>query len=362
MLRRKLLTILFSVTALLMALAVLALWAMYDVHAELNHLAWPQTVNAQRADQLSLTLSRVEVELYALQAGRQRRLDNLIDAVEQMRDLSGELSAGLLAAGQQPMAAHLAETLAVFERRVGSLAVTRDPALLPDNNRATMAAATDVRQQVLTIKAHLHDEVQWRMTHLSNRFHRLVIGMAVGFVLVINVSIVLLLRSAEMVVRPVELLVEASRQLGRERFEHRVDLASRDEFQELATAFNHLAQQLQDNEQRKLEVTRQIAVTLNHELNNAMAIIDLQLRLLRRAGDERTVQQPLEQIHHSLQRMAGVVKSLNHVRRIVLTDYMQGTKMLDLEQSVCDSPPAAGDVGPRKAAWGTGDGQVEGRH
>ena len=55
-------------------------------------------------------------------------------------------------------------------------------------------------------------------------------------------------------------------------------------------------------------------------------------------------------------RMVGAVESLKHVRRIVLTDYVSGVKMLDLERSVLaeqqpDAPAAkAGAGGPAATA------------
>jgi hypothetical protein len=46
-----------------------------------------------------------------------------------------------------------------------------------------------------------------------------------------------------------------------------------------------------------------------------------------------------------------VVESLKHVRRIVLTDYTKGLKMLDLERSVTDDEePDAGDPDRTSAA------------
>jgi Na+-translocating ferredoxin:NAD+ oxidoreductase RnfC subunit len=65
-----------------------------------------------------------------------------------------------------------------------------------------------------------------------------------------------------------------------------------------------------------------------------MTIIDLQVRLMERQTSASPVfKRCLTQIHQSLGRMAQVVQSLKHVRRIVLTEYAAGEKMLDLERS-----------------------------
>jgi len=95
-----------------------------------------------------------------------------------------------------------------------------------------------------------------------------------------------------------------------------------------------------------------LAAGVAHELNNAMAIIDLQLTMMGRkvSADPASVG-CLRQIEASLQRMNRVVESLKHIRRIVLTDYVEGLKMLDLERSSTDSdaaeaatPQAGGDA------------------
>jgi signal transduction histidine kinase len=133
----------------------------------------------------------------------------------------------------------------------------------------------------------------------------------------------------------VDELVEASRHLAREEFDYRVQDHRRDEFGELARAMNHLAEQLQTNEQRKMETLQQVALTLNHELNNAASIIGLQLEKFARSsgGDPRHSQQ-LREIRKALERMTGIAEALKRVRRIVLTEYVGGLKMLDLEQSL----------------------------
>lgn len=166
------------------------------------------------------------------------------------------------------------------------------------------------------------------------------IGLGLVFVIVLNASIMVLARMTSMILKPVDKLVDASRRLAREEYSHRVELDRRDEFGELARAYNSLADQLQANEQRKIETLHQVARTLNHELNNAIAIIQLQLKLIERggAGGDQLQAERLREIHAALARMSRIVVDLTRVRRIVLTDYLSGVKMLDLERSVEDEP------------------------
>jgi nitrogen fixation/metabolism regulation signal transduction histidine kinase len=335
MLRRKLLTILFSVTALLVALALAALWSLHLMFSELEDLTRRDVALAEQSHQLATTLWEVELELYALQTGQQRHLDQLIDVVERMRTQTDALTGHLETSASGSMAVDLPEHMARFESHVAAMAVTRDPALLHFHQRSTLAVAGELRQHILTIDRSVYEHVQANHDRLTRHFRNLVIGLAVGFLLVINGSILLMTRSLEMVTRPIDRLVVAARELAAERFEYRVEARGDDEFAVLAGAFNGLAQQLQSNEQRKLEVLQQTARTLSHELNNAMAIIELQLRLLRReVPDGERQQKPLREIHQCLARMSGVVESFSRVRQIVLTDYLAGTKMLDLARSV----------------------------
>ncbi len=168
-------------------------------------------------------------------------------------------------------------------------------------------------------------------------------GLVVGvvFLALLNASIVVVLRTTAMVLRPVDLLVAGSRKLAKEQFDHRVPLDQADEFGELARAYNDLAGQLQSNEQRKVQTLHQVARTLNHELNNAINTIDLQRTVLgRRYRDDPALSEPLRSMRDSLAGMTGTIADLKRVRRIVLMDYTAGVPMLDLQRSVEDDSPS----------------------
>ena len=177
------------------------------------------------------------------------------------------------------------------------------------------------------------------------RFRWIVLGLGIVFLVLINLSVVLLLRAAGQVLRPLDKLVEATRELAREHYDHRVQLEENDEFDRLGEAYNSLAQHLQHNEKQRMNVLAQVGLTLNHELNNAMATIELQLGMLGRgaSGDLQT-ERRLRTIHESLNRMKETVQSLKSVRRIVLTEYSPGMQMLDLAQSVRDEQTTQREV------------------
>ncbi|MBM4107559.1 MAG: HAMP domain-containing protein [Phycisphaerae bacterium] len=183
---------------------------------------------------------------------------------------------------------------------------------------------------------------------IGRSFRGMVVVLTLAALVMVNVSIGVLLWTAQLVLKPVAALTEGSRQLAAEHFDHRVRVREGDEFAELAHAYNSLAERLQANEERKAEAIRHLAVTLNHDLNNAMAIIELQLGLLdREAAARPALTARLREIRSNLAQMAKTVASLKSIRRVVLTDYGPGQKMVDLERSVEPAPePRAPAPGP----------------
>jgi len=177
------------------------------------------------------------------------------------------------------------------------------------------------------------------------RFRWIVLGLGIVFLVLLNLSVVLLLRAAESVLRPVDKLVQATRELAHEHFDHRVRLEEDDEFDRLAEAYNSLAEHLQQTEKQRMNVLAQVGLTLNHELNNAMATIELQLGMLSRgASGDLQAERRLRTIHESLNRMKETVQSLKSIRRIVLTEYSPGMQMLDLVQSLRDDQTTTREV------------------
>lgn len=222
------------------------------------------------------------------------------------------------------------------------------PAFLEPGN----ADAAAQRQNRLQLHGVLRDLagstrgfVAGEQASFGRYFRGLVLGLTLAALVMVNVAVWVLLRTAMVVLKPVGQLVDGSRELAAERFEHRVNVEQGDEFGELATAYNRLAEQLQANEERKAETLRQLAVTLNHDLNNAMATIEMQLSLVgRQSGGNSNLERYCREIQSTLSRMSKTVASLKHIRRVVLTDYVDGQKMVDLERSVDAAEVRASDT------------------
>lgn len=342
MLRRRLLLILGSLVLLLLAVAISAVLLLQSVLNDLTHMRTQALVAVDRVSELGNQVAITQTELYRLQAGSQYHLDQLLDAAEAIQEHVAYLDTLYLIRASEiaPAFADLRTQLPVFFRQVGTLATSQDVEASLRENEAALVSAIRMNQDILRIGQYVRQHAQEEQGQMVHRLRIVVLGLAIAFLLLINISILLLLRAASMVLSPVERLVEASRALAREEFDHRVNLEQQDEFAELANAYNSLAAELQQNEQRRLEMLGQVALTLNHELNNAMAIIELQLELLHRSskGDPKQ-EKYLRQIRESLERMQQTVDSLKRVRRIVLTDYVGGVKMLDLQRSVQEDVP-----------------------
>ena len=357
MLRRKLQLLMFLLTAVLLSLALAAVWSLEGVFDDMDHINHQSLAAVENSEALNAATSTAEVQLYGLQAKRFHTLDALIDAVDQMDHLADKL--GTHSVVHEPAIApvfnRVKQEIDAFRLHIAAGATIEDPVLQTTHSLQALEAVARLRHDIQAVSSYANQRAQREQDQLTARFRWLVIGMSVAFLLAINLSIALLLRMATLILKPVDELVEASRQLAAEHFDYRVSLTQKDEFDELAQAYNHLAQQLQENEQRKIEMLQQAALALNHELNNAMAIIDLQLRLLqKKAGDTRAFADSLRQINETMGRMAKVVESFRNIRRIVLTDYVGGVRMLDLERSAEPAATAATapEGGPGKTPAG----------
>jgi len=350
MLRRKFLTVFGSLVVLLVVMGVAAVWTLQGVLRGLDHINTEATRIVDDAGQLNLALSAIEIDLLQLQLGQERHLDKLISDVSIAQHLVAAIGSHYVVHGAEtsPYYANLRKGFPLFARQASLLATVRDAELSREYNVKTATMAMDLRKNMRQIDSKVREHARQEQLALTSRFRWLILGVALGYVIVVNVTIIVLLRASSMVLTPVDKLVAASRQLSDEQFDHRADLTGDDEFSEMARAYNALAERVQADEQRRMEMLGQVALTLNHELNNAIATIEMQLQLISRRTDrDEKFEEGLRHIQEGLQRMTRTVESLKHIRRIVLTDYIAGVKMLDLKRSVAENPESGdADCGP----------------
>jgi len=348
MLRKKLILILGSLVLLLLAVALTVVWQLQAVVHDLDLCEGEHAGVVGQVNELGNSITTVELELRQLQLRNRRHLNTIIDTVDRLRQQTAQLVHSATGPAGQEAAARLRQIVPNLEQHVGRVATTEDATLAEKELQESLAAAVDARKEILNLGTVLYNQVLERRQTITARFRFIVQGMALLFLFLINVSAFVLLHVATMILRPVDRLVEASRQLAQERFDYRVQIDQKDEFEELARSFNHLAAQLQANEERKLQMLAQVALTLDHELNNAGAIIEMQLGLLSRQGKgDPAFEKCLRQIRESLSRMTQTLAALKRVRRIVLTDYIAGLQMLDLQRSTQEDIPAINTGAPQ---------------
>jgi nitrate/nitrite-specific signal transduction histidine kinase len=346
MLRRKLLIILGILVGSWLVAAVVAILFLNSVLLRLDRVSSSSHMASEQSLALATAVSSAETLL--IRAERGSELPKVPSAV------TAELEVVLAAMGESdliPSTDPLSERIGAGLRQllewvqaIGNPTVNPGgPHNLQPNGRLVILSPLHADMEAYWQR--LHDTIQAQHAALVTRFRAVALGLGATFLLLINGSILMLIRAATSIVQPVEQLVEASRRLAREEFDSRVEIDRVDEFGELARAYNSLAAALAQNEERKIEVMHQVAATLNHELNNAISIIDMQLRLIARKTVPDSVRDdPLRQIHATLAGMTRTVAMLKGIRRIVLADYSGGMKMLDLERSVELDEPHASSV------------------
>lgn len=334
MLRRKLLTRVGLLITAFVCGAVVAIWLLQDALSDIDRTNRDATVLVDGIQRVGGAVTQIDAARVAAQDGPP-------DIAEPRR----VLTAALEQIGAHRVTQDSAMPAAAAYARVRDLLPTffrlsSDPATM--HSGEALYSGVQLQAAVQELGTSLRAFVAQEQASLGRYFRALVLGLTLAALLMVNVAIIVLLRTAQVVLKPVAALLEGSRELATEHFEHRVQVDQQDEFAELAHAYNRLASQLQVNEERKTETLRQLAVTLNHDLNNAMAVIELQLGLMdRQAGQNPTLARHLHDIRANLARMSGTVASLKNIRRVVLTDYAPGQKMVDLERSTAPSETAA---------------------
>src|SRR5262245_6965800 len=323
MLRRKLVLNHGPLVLLLLLTAVAAIGLLQGVLRDLKHVEEQAWGIIERVNELNIDISSAEVNLYRLRLGQTGTSLELTNAVASLRRNVDDISANWVS--DEPRCAELFVTvrgeLPAFEREVAALAAAPDIESAQAHVEPALSAALALQRATLPMSRCILDHAHREQTALVNHFRWLVLGLSIVFLLLINVAVIVLLRLGAIVIRPVDKLILATRQLETEHFDYRVQLEQKDEFDDLARASNALAGQLQANERRRVETLTQAGVTMSHELNNATAIIELQLtKLSRQNPGNGPLEQCLREIHQSLRRVTRTVRSLGNVRRIVLTD------------------------------------------
>ena len=207
-----------------------------------------------------------------------------------------------------------------------------------DRVRAYARLIQDSANDVM--RTSLNNSIQDRMA-ATRQFRWVLAGIAIVCLVIIDALLVVLIRASSSVLKPVHSLIEAGARIRENAPGHRIALHRQDEFDDIERIFNELADQIDTNEHKMVDTVHQVARALSHELNNAITIVDLQLSCIKRTPkpDEDRMAEHIEEIHRAMLRVSAVVATLSRVQRIVLTDYLSGVQMLDLQKSVTEDQP-----------------------
>jgi two-component system NtrC family sensor kinase len=150
------------------------------------------------------------------------------------------------------------------------------------------------------------------------------------FVLIGGTVALVLLGTRQWVTKPISKLMEGVENLAKGNLDHRIDLKGRNELSELARAFNHMAVDLKEAQQRilreaqtKLELERhlrqsdklatigQLASGLAHEIGTPLNIIYGRAELIqRRLEDKEGIKKNLDIIIGQTERITKILRQL----------------------------------------------------
>ncbi len=132
----------------------------------------------------------------------------------------------------------------------------------------------------------------------------------------------LLLWLVRSITRPIEALVEAAKEIGAGRLEHRVAAPGSDEIGALARAFNEMAEKLESTrraqtelqsqliQSEKLSAVGQMISAVAHELNNPLGVITGYTQVLMQEEFPARVRGDLEHIDLNVERCRKIVDNL----------------------------------------------------
>lgn len=341
MLRRRLLIMLALLTMLMLGTAISSVLLMRGVLQDLEYINKSAMADSTTLNSLSVSITNIEAEFIEwslssdLDTQKVAQLSSVMEsAISQLRTRHA------ISPEDHQWSTDMNDTWMLFDQQLSKLMGTPDT-LDAQSAGEFFVLINEIRQASVHLSTSALERLKREQVEVTAMFRLSAIILAAIFVILINASILLLIRAASSILRPVDRLVDASRHLADEEYDYRVEVGRTDEFDELAQGFNNLAEHLEQNEQRKVETLRQVARMLNHELNNAIAIIKLQLRIVEKSSAYNPESsEQLNLIHDTLHKMNQTVTSLAHVRRVVLTDYIKGVQMLDLKLSSLEQSPS----------------------
>ncbi len=90
----------------------------------------------------------------------------------------------------------------------------------------------------------------------------------------------------------------------------------------------------ESHENEKLETLKEMIVTYNHEMNNAIAVIMGRIELIIRKLPENDENlKNLKEILNSTKRLSDIVRKIREIKKISVKNYDENTKMIDIDNN-----------------------------
>jgi PAS domain S-box-containing protein len=83
----------------------------------------------------------------------------------------------------------------------------------------------------------------------------------------------------------------------------------------------------------KLEAILEMAGAVRHELNQPMQALMYCEQMLMNIAEDHPLYQPIQQIIENIDRMAAITRKLSYVERYETKDYIEGTRIIDIDRS-----------------------------
>ena len=86
-------------------------------------------------------------------------------------------------------------------------------------------------------------------------------------------------------------------------------------------------------QRERLEAVLETAGTVLHELNQPMQALMYCEQMLMNIAADNPLYQPIQQIIENVDRMAAITRKLSDVERYETKDYIEGTRIIDIDRS-----------------------------
>lgn len=176
------------------------------------------------------------------------------------------------------------------------------------------------------------------MDHTLNSSRKLVLVSMIS-VLVVMVFLWLLLKRN--MLAPLKVLEKGAKRIGEGGLGLQIDLKVKNELGDFVEVLNRMSTQLKKNQDmevklQKLETISQVAISVNHEINNPLMIIMGHAEILKKLipPENEKIEKKLNSIISECHRISEVTKKLKEIKNPIIEKYVsEDTTMIDLKRS-----------------------------